>query len=124
MVEEDLHPAFYVGGVKSIYDAVPDLDSKVRTKLKTFSDELDDSTGEIRTHVRTGSVADGITAFVEEHDVDLVALSTHGRTGLERFFLGSVAEKGVRHVPCPVLTVKAFGRSLTTDPPASESSAA
>ena len=124
VVEEDLHPAFYVGGVKSIYDAVPDLDDKVRAKLQTFADEVDDGNGAVRTHVRTGAVASGITTFVDEHDVDLVALSTHGRTGLEEFFLGSVAEKVVRHVPCPVLTVKAFGRSLGADAPASEASSA
>ena len=112
VVEEDLHPAFYVGGVTSIYDAVPDLDDKVRAKLTSFAAEVDDGDESVNTHVRTGSVANGITTFVEEHDVDLVALSTHGRSGLERVFLGSVAEKVVRHVPCPVLTMKAFGQSL------------
>lgn len=122
VVEEDLHPAFYVGGVTSVYDAVPDLDDKVRAKLKSFAAEVDDGDGTVNTHVRTGAVADGITTFVDEHDVDLVALSTHGRTGLEQFFLGSVAEKVVRHVPCPVLTVKAFGQSFMADVPASEAS--
>jgi hypothetical protein len=39
-------------------------------------------------------------------------LSTHGLTGIEHFLIGSVAEKVVRTAPCPVLTVKAFGRSL------------
>lgn len=41
----------------------------------------------------------GDTAF------DLVVLGTHGRSGISRFLLGSVAEKVVRHAPCPVLTV-------------------
>jgi nucleotide-binding universal stress UspA family protein len=124
VVEEDLHPAFYVGGVTSIYDAVPDLDDKVRAKLQQFAEAVDDgdAPGAIRTHVRTGSVANGITTFVEEHDVDLVALSTHGRSGLERFFLGSVAEKVVRHVPCPVLTMKAFGKSLHAADPSTSAS--
>jgi nucleotide-binding universal stress UspA family protein len=39
-------------------------------------------------------------------------MSTHGQTALEHFLLGSVSEKVVRHVRCPVLTAKAFGRSL------------
>ena len=47
-----------------------------------------------------------IRSYVEEHDVDLVVLGTHGRTGLDRYVLGSVAEKLVRTSPVPVLTVR------------------
>jgi nucleotide-binding universal stress UspA family protein len=39
-------------------------------------------------------------------DFDLVVMGTHGRTGLRHLFLGSVAEKVVRHASCPVLTVR------------------
>jgi nucleotide-binding universal stress UspA family protein len=39
-------------------------------------------------------------------DYDLLVLGTHGRSGLTRFLLGSVAERVVRHAPCPVLTVR------------------
>jgi len=112
VVVEDLHPAFYMGGVKSVYDVEPNLDDKVKARLHDFADEVLGATDGVETHVRTGSAPSAITEFVKEEEVDLVALSTHGRTGLERFFLGSVAEKVVRHVSCPVLTVKAFGTSL------------
>jgi nucleotide-binding universal stress UspA family protein len=114
VVVDDLHPAFYQGGVGSIYDVTPDLDDKVRAKLEDFAEAVLGSTDGVEAHVRTGSAPPAITKFVEEKAVDLVALSTHGRTGMERFLLGSVAEKVVRHVACPVLTVKAFGRSLVS----------
>jgi nucleotide-binding universal stress UspA family protein len=114
VVEQDLHPAFYQGGVTSIYDVEPDLDEKVRTKLGEFAQEVLGTTEGVEVHMTTGSAPSAITTFVEEHETDLVCLSTHGRTGLERFFLGSVAEKVVRHVSCPVLTVKAFGPSLVS----------
>lgn len=114
VVEEDLHPAFYVGGVSSIYDVEPNLDEKVQNKATEFASEVVPSTVTFDTHVATGSAASAIVEFVDEHPVDQVTLSTHGRTGLERFFLGSVTEKVVRHVPCPVLTVKAFGKSLVS----------
>ena len=39
-------------------------------------------------------------------DFDLIVMGTHGRTGLRHLFLGSVAEKVVRHASCPVLTVR------------------
>ncbi|HEY8432441.1 MAG TPA: universal stress protein [Sandaracinaceae bacterium] len=52
------------------------------------------------------NAAEGITHYAEKEDVDLIVLSTHGRTGLAHLLIGSVAEKVVRHAPCPVLTVR------------------
>lgn len=124
VVEEDLHPAFYVGGVSSIYDVEPNLDEKVRGQLSNFVSDVLGSDEDVNTHMRTGSAAPAIVEFVDEKEVDLVSLSTHGRTGLERFLLGSVAEKVVRHVGCPVLTVKAFGESLVTSDAEAEASIA
>ena len=45
--------------------------------------------------------------YVEEHGIDLVAMGTHGRTGVERYLLGSVAERLIRTSSAPVLTVRA-----------------
>jgi nucleotide-binding universal stress UspA family protein len=43
--------------------------------------------------------------LIEEHEIDLVVVGTHGRTGLEKMLIGSVAERVFRLAPCPVLTV-------------------
>ncbi|WP_123624438.1 universal stress protein [Halorubrum sp. CSM-61] len=51
------------------------------------------------------SAARGIEAYVDENDVDLVVMGTQGRTGVERYLLGSVAERTVRTSRVPVLTV-------------------
>ncbi|WP_424015605.1 universal stress protein [Halorubrum xinjiangense] len=51
------------------------------------------------------SAARGIRAYVDDPGVDLVAMGTHGRTGVGRYLLGSVAERTLRTVPVPVLTV-------------------
>ncbi|MFB6249674.1 MAG: universal stress protein, partial [Salinibacter sp.] len=87
VVEEDLHPAFYVGGVRSVYDAEPDLDEKVKAKLSDFVSETIGAGDDVETHVRTGSAPSAIAAFVEANGTGLVTLSTHGRAGLERFLL-------------------------------------
>ena len=63
-------------------------------------------TGSWQTQVATGDPADAIVQVAQEIAVDLIVMATHGRTGLQHVFLGSVAEKVVRHVPCPVLTVR------------------
>ncbi|WP_273838594.1 universal stress protein [Halococcus sp. PRR34] len=55
------------------------------------------------------SIHDEILSYVDEHDVDLVVLGTHGRTGFDRYMLGSVTEKLVRTSPIPVLTVRTAG---------------
>ena len=44
--------------------------------------------------------------MAQEHEVDLIVMGTHGRTGLAHMFLGSVAEKVIRHATCPVLVTR------------------
>lgn len=112
VVAEHIQPAFYAGGVQSIYDMEPDIEEKMQNRLGTFIDETGGPDVAVRAHVAVGNAAPDIVDFVESEDIDLVTMSTHGRTGLDRFLLGSVAEKIVRHVHCPVVTMKAFGRSL------------
>jgi nucleotide-binding universal stress UspA family protein len=51
--------------------------------------------------------ADAICEFAEAQDVDLILVATHGRSGVARLLLGSVAERIVRHAPCPVLMMRA-----------------
>ena len=54
----------------------------------------------------TGNPAEKIVEFAKQVEADLVIMGTHGRTGLERVLLGSVAEGVVRAAPCSVLTYK------------------
>lgn len=55
--------------------------------------------------VRTGYPVDQICGETKQADVDLIVISTHGRTGFNRMLLGSVAEHVVRYAECPVLVV-------------------
>ncbi len=57
-------------------------------------------------HVRVGPVADQIVALANEILADIIIVGTHGRRGLQRMFVGSVAERVVRLAPCPVLVVR------------------
>jgi len=62
--------------------------------------------------VATGRPASEIARFAEDRGSDMVVIATHGLTGLERLLVGSTAEQVVRLAPCPVFTVKSFGKSL------------
>jgi len=53
-----------------------------------------------------GIPADEIIRAAKEHAVDLIVIATHGRTGLKHLFMGSTAERVIRHVHCPVLVVR------------------
>jgi nucleotide-binding universal stress UspA family protein len=57
------------------------------------------------TVLRQGNPWPEIFALVEERNIDLIVLGTHGRGVLATVFLGSVAEQVLRHAPCPVLTI-------------------
>jgi nucleotide-binding universal stress UspA family protein len=59
----------------------------------------------IRGVLRTGTPWTEIEAVAKEEKADLVVVGTHGRKGIARALLGSVAEKVVRTAPCPVLSV-------------------
>ena len=53
-----------------------------------------------------GVPAHEILRIATEKQASLIVISTHGRTGLQHFVLGSVAERVIRHAPCPVLVVR------------------
>jgi nucleotide-binding universal stress UspA family protein len=69
-----------------------------------------------RTGVRAQAIfaeglpADEILRAARRTRADLIVMGTHGRTGVSRVFMGSVAERVVRESRCPVLTVRAHGR--------------
>lgn len=59
-----------------------------------------------RVVVAHGMPAEEIIRNAHDERADLLVISTHGRTGLKRFLLGSTAERVIRHVQCPVLVVR------------------
>ncbi len=58
------------------------------------------------THLARGSAHETILEYADEEAIDLVVMGTHGRTGLNRFLVGSVTEKVVRLSEVPVLSVR------------------
>lgn len=75
--------------------------------MKTFASEMSAEGIEIgTTRVAQGNTADCICTLAENGRYDLVAVGTHGRSGLNRLLLGSVAESVVRHSKVPVLSVR------------------
>ena len=61
---------------------------------------------DIKTHVTVGDAGTEVARIADEIDADLIVIPSHGRTGVKRFLLGSVAERVVRLAHCPVFVLK------------------
>ena len=82
---------------------------------KALNGVLDPTWAEGRTVIYAvveGSPKEEIIRYARMHDIDLIVLATHGRTGLPHIIMGSVAETVVRTAPCPVLTVRPEGHQF------------
>jgi universal stress protein A len=82
---------------------------------KSLAGVLDPKWAEGRSVVKAmveGSPKVEIVAYARKHQIDLIVLATHGRSGLAHVLMGSVAESVVRTAPCPVLTVRPEGHQF------------
>lgn len=92
------------GDSKSLSDYVME---EARQELDDLLRDLDPPTSlEITTMLESGDTRNRIIELTKTARYDLVVMGTHGRTGLSRLFLGSVAEHVIRKAECPVLTVR------------------
>lgn len=101
--------AAYVSG-----SGMPAYVARTSESLDSLRDSLQDFAGHDRgapvrqdLEIAEGGITDTILARASALPTDLVVLGTHGRSGLTRTVLGSVAERVLRMAPCPVLTVPA-----------------
>jgi nucleotide-binding universal stress UspA family protein len=88
------------------FGAIPPAPEETLEGLKTRLTEFKPPNLTVEYHVVEGEPAAEIVRFAVERKADMIVLGTHGRTGIGRFLLGSVAEQVMRKAPCPVLTVK------------------
>ena len=70
---------------------------------------------DVVTAIETGNPAEGIVDYADEIDADLIVSGTHGRSGVKRRLIGSVAENVVRQARCPVMTVRLPETDVTVE---------
>jgi len=105
------NPMLFVDGGYVPQEIWDDLDARMRVKTGEDMDRLIKQAGAGGVHasasiVEGGVPAEAIVKAAADSKTDLLVLGTHGRTGVARFFLGSVAARVVATAPCPVLTVR------------------
>jgi len=90
-------------------ELLEELEASATAATEAVAKEAQAADVESVTAVQTGRPKHDLLAYVEDHDIDLVVMGTHGRTGLDRVLLGSTAEALVRRAEVPVLTVSEKG---------------
>jgi len=88
------------------YVTSADLDAEVHQNLEDLRRTLLQGVESVSLmSLESVSTPLAICDYAEKHGVDLIVIGTHGRTGVPRLLIGSVAERVVRHASCPVLVV-------------------
>ncbi|MFC6837845.1 universal stress protein [Halomarina ordinaria] len=117
LCEATVHVLYVVD--ETAYASIPEgTRERVREALEGDGDSATKAIAEravnrgidVTREVRWGDPAVAIIAYVVENDIDMIVMGTRGKTGFERYLLGSVAEKVVRVSPVPVVTVHAGDR--------------
>jgi universal stress protein A len=100
-IRPDLSVWMEAGGQQPVARVV---EAEARAETQNFLATIPEAAG-VETYVMEGEPWRVITEMAERDAFDIIVMGTHGRSGFAHLALGSVAERVVRHAPCPVLTV-------------------
>ena len=107
------YPLDYLLGAELTNHTVTPLMEQAKENLEQMSGRLSKTTGlTVSGKVGTGKPYKEICQRAKRLGADLIVLTTHGFTGLKHVWLGSTAERVVRHADCPVLTVRELKRNM------------
>jgi nucleotide-binding universal stress UspA family protein len=105
------------------YEYAIDTTDIMRSIEKRSLDEINELLARIKragiaaeAKLRVGDVYQEIKAAIDEVSPDLIVMGTHGRRGVERWFLGSTTEKLLRHSPVPLVTISAASEKSWNEP--------
>jgi len=102
----DDSPAYLAG--YGGYEYPADFPTKLKQEIESRLEEVEPSRAgvDMQRHYLTGTAVSEIVDFADREQIDLIVMGTHGRTGLSRILMGSIAEGVLRQADCPVLTIK------------------
>jgi nucleotide-binding universal stress UspA family protein len=104
-------PGDDAGGIEGSVYSAEEQETMWNEEMAEARDELSRTAqvlanANVTKRIEVGDVAQTVVRVAEDLGVDAIVVASHGRTGLERLFLGSVSEHIVRHAHCPVLVVR------------------
>jgi len=106
VAEPITHQVYYMVGIEDrVGDMQKETEKYVASYLSKAADSLKKDDIAVQTAVVSGRPAEEILDYANKNQVDLIIMSTHGRSGVSRWVLGSVTDRVVRHSIAPVLTI-------------------
>ena len=87
------------------FEEMTELRDYATEAVERIADKARQSGVDVTTSITAGSPPKKIVAYVDEHDVDMVVMTCHGRSGVQRLILGSVTENVLRKAAFPVMVV-------------------
>ena len=100
-----LPPGVGAGPTAVVDSIIRSIDREIRARGEKTASELAREGATVTFHAVRQPPAQGVAERISEGDFDLVVMGSHGRSGLSRFILGSVAETTIHYAPCSVITV-------------------
>ena len=108
-------PTSYEFSLK-IADLVATFKKQADERIEKYEATAKSNGVDVETAVRVGEIDTELQTSIDETQADLVVMGTHGRRGFERWLLGSVTERLLRHCPVPVLTMSDLDREIAVPP--------
>jgi nucleotide-binding universal stress UspA family protein len=97
-------------GWAAIDDVIRRVNEQAEKDLEAFAEKHLSGLPRVKRRLLDGAADKKILQAARDGGADLIVMGTHGRSGLKRLLLGSVAEKVLRQSPIPVLTTRAAGK--------------
>ncbi len=96
----------YSGLLATTADAITTLEQEALEYLDQIARQFQSEGYQVHAEISALPPAEAIIEYAENHDVDLIVIATHGRSGISRWVFGSVTQKVVQAAPTPVLVIR------------------
>jgi nucleotide-binding universal stress UspA family protein len=96
----------YSGMLATTADTLETLEQEATNYLAQIANQFTAEGYNVQTEVSALPAAEAVLDYAERHGVDLIAIATHGRSGVSRWVFGSVTQKVVQACPVPVLVIR------------------
>ncbi len=106
VIEPSLYPTDFGFSQISLMDIENEILQNSKIQLEAIVDDLKKEGINAECEVLFGRASDRIIDFAEEKKVDLICISTHGRSSLDKMIFGSTTEKVLRRAKCPILSIR------------------
>ncbi len=106
VVEPIIYPAEWGYSQMGLTELEHELTRMAQQEIDKLVDAIRAEGIPVRGEVLHGRASEQIVRYAQEHNIGLISIGTHGRSGLEHFLFGSTTERVLRKSPCPILAIR------------------